>query len=116
MAEAPTATDSPQQKPSTTERLFRIAITVKGLDGGLQLLGAILLVFIKPSYLAGLAQQALTRDLLGAQDGALAKHFQLATDSFIHGNTRWFAIFYLGLHGIIKLGLVFALLKKIRPA
>lgn len=109
-------TDTSDGKLSTTERLFRIAVTIKGLDGGLQFLGALLLIVIKPSYLAGLAQDVITRDLLGAQNGPLAHHFELATESFVHGNTRVFAIFYLGLHGLIKLGLVWALLKKIRPA
>lgn len=116
MTETQTTDTSGHKKLSTTERLFRIAIAVKGLDGGLQLLGAILLAFIKPAFLAGVAQQAITRDLLGAQEGALAKHLKLATDNFVHGDTRWFAILYLALHGVIKLGLVFALMKKIRPA
>jgi uncharacterized membrane protein len=99
-----------------SERLFRVAVTLKGLDGAVQLLGGILLAFIPPSLLAGLAQTVITRDLLGSQEGALARHFELATHDFVAGSTRSFAIFYLILHGVIKLGLVAALLRKIRPA
>ena len=60
----------------------------------------------------------LSRDLLGSPDGSLARHFEAGTAEFVAGS-RTFAVVYLGLHGLIKLGLVAALLlllRRWRPA
>lgn len=99
-----------------TDRLFWVAIGIKGLDGGLQLLAGVLLLFIRPSTVTGLAHLVLTRDLLGNPSGTLAIHFEAATEHFAEGSTRLFAITYLLLHGAIKLALVIALLRKVMPA
>jgi uncharacterized membrane protein len=100
---------------NTTERLFRVAITIKGLDGGLQLLAGILLIFIPAQTIMRLADIVVTRDLLGAPTGILATHLHQAAEHFA-GATRTFAILYLLLHGLIKVGLVVALWRKVLPA
>ena len=38
---------------------------------------------------------------------------QSATESFLHGDTKTFAVAYLLAHGLIKLGLVWELARKI---
>ncbi|MFC4951109.1 DUF2127 domain-containing protein [Pseudonocardia sp. GCM10023141] len=98
-----------------TDRLFKIALIIKGLDGGMELLGAILLLFISPKAVDELTAGVLSRDLLGPPDGSLAQHFASATAEFATGS-RTFAVIYLGLHGLVKLALVWALLRKIMPA
>ncbi len=100
---------------TTTEKLFDIAITVKGIDGAAQIIGAIVLAIIPPSVITGLAHSIVTRDLVGDQEGTLAHHLTKAAADFADGSTRWFALIYLLVHGLIKIGLVLALLRKIMP-
>jgi uncharacterized membrane protein len=109
-------TESVTHKPTTTDKLFRIAIAIKGLDGGLQVIGALVLAVIPPAVIGGFAHAVVTRDLLGDQSGTLATHLTKAAADFTGGDTRVFAILYLLLHGIVKLALVIAMLKKILPA
>lgn len=104
------------RQATTTERLFRIAVAIKGIDGGVQLVAAIALLFIPPTLVLRAAHAVITRDLVGDPNGALAAHLQEAAGHFAGGGTRWFAILYLLLHGLVKLGLVVALWRKIMPA
>ncbi len=97
-----------------TERLFKIAMVVKGVDGAAELIGAIALLLVSGGTIQTLINDVVSRDLLGPPDGSLARHFVSGTAEFASGN-RTFAVVYLGLHGIVKLLLVVALLRKIRP-
>ncbi|WP_328617897.1 DUF2127 domain-containing protein [Amycolatopsis sp. NBC_00355] len=105
-----------ETKPTATERFFRIAIAIKGLDGALQVVGALVLAFIPASTVSGFTHAVITRDLLGDPSGTLARHLESATENFLHGDTKTFAVAYLLAHGLIKLGLVWALARKIVPA
>jgi uncharacterized membrane protein len=102
-------------KKTTTEKLFDVAIAIKGIDGGIQIIAAIVLAVIPPRVITGLVQSIVTRDLLGDQEGTLARHLTKAAADFAGGDTRTFALVYLLLHGLIKVGLVLALLRKIMP-
>ena len=99
----------------SAERLFRIAMVVKGVDGAAELIGAITLLLVSGGTVQTLINDVISRDLLGPPDGSLARHFVAGTAEFASGD-RTFAVVYLGLHGIVKLLLVVALLLKIRPA
>lgn len=105
-----------QSAPKKSERLFKVAIALKGIDGGVQFVGALILAFIPSSAITGFAQAVITRDLLGDPNGTLARHLQTAADNFAGGGTKTFAVVYLLAHGVIKLALVVALAKKIVPA
>jgi uncharacterized membrane protein len=102
-----------ETQPTATERFFRIAIAIKGLDGALQVVGALILAFIPASTVSGFTHAVITRDLLGDPSGTLARHLESATENFLHGDTKTFAVAYLLAHGLIKLGLVWALARKI---
>ena len=97
------------------EVLFRIALVLKGIDGAFELVGAIVLLVIPTGTVQTLISDVLSRDLLGPPDGSLARHFVAGTAEFASGN-RTFAVVYLGLHGLVKLALVAAMLRRIRPA
>ena len=99
---------------STTERLFRLAMIVKGFDGLVELVGAIALLLVSGGTVQNLINDVISRDLLGPPDGSLARHFIAGTAEFASGD-RTFAVVYLGLHGVVKLLLVVALLRKIKP-
>ena len=96
--------------------LFRLAVIVKGADGVLQLLGALVLTVIPPSLITGTANAVITRDLLGDQNGLLAHHLSRAAADFANGSTRTFAVWYLLLHGLVKICLVIALSRKVVAA
>jgi uncharacterized membrane protein len=98
-----------------TERLFRIAMFVKGLDGAIELIGAIALLLVPATLVNQLVADVISRDLVGSPDGFLARHLVAGTAEFASGN-RTFVILYLGLHGIVKLALVVALLQRWMPA
>ncbi|MEB3369358.1 DUF2127 domain-containing protein [Saccharopolyspora mangrovi] len=95
-----------------TDRLFRVAVWIKGLDAVGQLAGGVLLIFFPPAALTRIAHGVVTRDLLGPPTGALAGHFEEALHHLADGSARTFVIGYLLVHGLIKLGLVVALLRK----
>jgi uncharacterized membrane protein len=98
-----------------TERLFRLAMFVKGLDGAVELIGAIALLLVPATLVNQLVADVISRDLVGSPDGFLARHLVAGTAEFASGN-RTFVILYLGLHGIVKLALVVALLRRWMPA
>jgi uncharacterized membrane protein len=106
----------PTRRTDATDRMFAVAVTIKGIDGGLQFLGALMLMVIPPTLITGLANTIITRDLVGDPGGTLATHLASAADNFANGSTRWFAIGYLLAHGIVKLGLVWALVKRVMVA
>ncbi len=93
------------------EGLFRLAVAIKGLDGLVELVAAIVLLAVPAAFVQGVVEGVLARDLLGPPDGSLARHFVAGTAEFASGN-RTFAVVYLGLHGILKLAMVVALLRK----
>ncbi|MEV5538022.1 DUF2127 domain-containing protein [Saccharopolyspora shandongensis] len=97
-----------------TDKLFRVAVLLKGLDGAVQLVAGVLLIFVSPSTITRLAHAVVTRDLLGPPAGPLAGHFEEALQHFA-GGSRTFVITYLIAHGVIKIGLVIGLLRKIMP-
>lgn len=98
-----------------TERLFRLAMLIKGVDGALELVGGLVLLAVPGATLHALVARILARDLLGPPDGSLARRFETGTTAFLSGD-RTFAVVYLAAHGLIKLGLVVALLRRWRPA
>ena len=100
---------------SRSERLFRIAMAVKGIDGLLELIGGITLLLVSQAEVQKVITAVVARDLLGPPDGSLARHFVAGTAEFASGN-RTFAVLYLLLHGVLKIGLVVALLRHWLPA
>jgi uncharacterized membrane protein len=110
------ASTRPTGNTKSGDRMFLVAVAIKGIDGGLQLIGGLLLTIIPPAAITGAANVLITRDLLGDQNGVLAQHLQTAAENFANGSSRWFAIIYLLAHGVVKLALVWALVRRILPA
>jgi uncharacterized membrane protein len=98
-----------------TERWFRAALLLKGLDGAAELAGAVALLLVPAATVHRLVAEVVSRDLLGPPDGFLTRHLVAGTAEFESGG-RTFVLVYLGLHGIVKLALVWALLRRWRPA
>ncbi|GAA0926342.1 DUF2127 domain-containing protein [Pseudonocardia zijingensis] len=100
---------------SRTDRFFKIALVLKGLDGAVELVAAAVLLLVPAAALNQLVAEIVSHDLVGPPDGFLARHLVAGTAEFASGN-RTFVLVYLALHGILKVGLVVALLTRYRPA
>ena len=98
-----------------TERWFRAALLFKALDGAAELVGAVALLLVPAATVHRLVAEVVSRDLLGPPDGFLTRHLVAGTAEFASGD-RTFVLVYLGLHGVVKLALVWALLRRWRPA
>ncbi len=109
--------DHPVSQPGArrTEQLFKAALLIKGVDGATELIGAVALLLVSGATVHRLVVDVISHDLLGPPDGSLARHFAAGTAEFASGN-RTFAVVYLGLHGVVKLALVAALLRRWLPA
>ena len=103
------------EKTGAGGRLFRLALLVKGVDGAAELVGALVLLLVPATAVHHLVADVLARDLLGPPDGVLARHLVAGTAEFASGN-RTFVVLYLALHGVVKLALVAALLRRWLPA
>jgi uncharacterized membrane protein len=97
--------------------LFRISVYVKGIHALLEIVGGIVLFAMYPVYhlvpgvVAFLTEQELSED-----PHDLIANFLIHTANSFSISTALFASFYLLSHGIIKIILVYALLKGKRWA
>ena len=92
------------------ETFFRISVALKGLNAALEIVGGVALAAVSPAFvlhvIALLTQDALAED---PRDG-VANYFLRAASQMSLGGQH-FAAIYLLIHGVIKIGLVWALLK-----
>lgn len=91
----------------TRSTLFSLAVMIKSLDGAVQVLAALLLAAVPPAVISGIANAVVSRDLLGDHSGAIADDLTRAAEG-----GRTFAVVFLLLHGVVKLGLAYALHRR----
>ena len=100
-----------QKDTSFVHRAFWLSLFLKGLDGALQLLGGLVVILFEPGTL-GKAYRWLTRFLMGkTSNNAEADFIKDAAHSF-HISIEVLVCIYLLSHGIIKVLLVYGLLKE----
>jgi uncharacterized membrane protein len=91
--------------------LFVIGVLAKAVDGVLEVIGGLLLLFVEPSHLhrwlASLTQHELSED-----PSDVVAHLLLGVSAHLTHRTRIFATIYLIAHGVVKIGLVAALLRR----
>ena len=92
------------------DRWFKIVVIFKGIDGALELIGGLALLVVPSSAL----HQAI---ITVSQNAFIVQHDWLthAATSLGHNFTpgiQWYTAIYLLLHGLIKVGLVVALLSR----
>lgn len=91
--------------------LFELGVSLKFLNGLLEMVGGVFLFLSTPESLSKLAAKLLTNELLGDPNGLVANTLLRAAQQF-SANARVFASVYFLVHGIVKVGLVIALWKK----
>lgn len=102
---------NPAEHPKTaTDKVFRVSLYLKGLDGLLELIGGTLLLFIKPEQINHLARWLTQGELSEEPHDFIARHI-LKTAHDITGAGLIFGAVYLLSHGIVK---VFLIVQVIR--
>jgi uncharacterized membrane protein len=91
------------------DRVFEIGIIGKGLNGAVELLGGLLLLFVTPDRIRELAVSLTRVELSEDPHDFIATHL-LHTTNGLTGNAVLFGAVYLLAHGAVKVVLVAALL------
>ena len=99
----------------TLDDTFKISVTLKGIDGALEIVGGAILLFVRPTTLNHLARSLTQHELAQDPRDFIARHILHSAGQLNHGSTL-FAALYLLSHGIAKVVLVVALLRDKRWA
>jgi uncharacterized membrane protein len=97
------------------DRAFRISLWLKGIDGALEIVGGVALLFVAPHSIHELARWVVAHDLAGSRHDFVARHL-LHSANAVSRSTTIFGAVYLLTHGIAKLVLVVLLLRGVLRA
>jgi uncharacterized membrane protein len=93
------------------DRTFKVSISLKGIDGVLEIIGGLVLLFIAPATLQHWARSLTAHELAQDPHDFIANHL-LHSASQLSRSTTLFGAVYLLSHGIAKVVLVVALLRN----
>lgn len=96
---------------SKIREIFTITVFIKGIDGVLEVLGAAFLLLTRPERLSGLIAALTSHELFEEPNDFIASHL-VSFSQQLSTSTKFFEAMYLLLHGVIKIFLVWGLLKK----
>jgi len=99
------------EKLPLLDRVFDVSITLKGLDGVLEVIGGLLLLFLTPHRLNAIVAFLTQHELSEDPKDFLATHAVSYAQSFT-ASTALLLSLYLPSHGIIKIIIVVALLQQ----
>jgi uncharacterized membrane protein len=92
------------------DKTFKIGLVLKGLDGVLEVIGGILLLFLSPQAIQHIVR-ALTAHELSEDPHDLIARYLLHTTAHLHHGTTLFGAIYLLSHGVAKIVLVALVLR-----
>ena len=92
------------------DTVFRVSVGLKGLDGALEILGGIVLLFVSPHSINQFVRWATGHELAQDPHDLIARHL-LHSASQLSRSTTLYAAFYLLIHGAAKLILVVLVLR-----
>ena len=98
-------------KPSALDRTFKISIGLKGIDGALEIVGGVVLLFVAPATLQQWARSLTAHELSQDPHDFIARHLLHSASQLSHSTTLFGAIYLLS-HGLAKVVLVIALLRE----
>lgn len=90
---------------------FKVSVILKGIDGALEVVGGLVLLAVSPTTLNHLVRSLVQHELSQDPKDFIARHLLRSTADLAHGS-RVFAAVYLLTHGIAKIVLVVALLRR----
>lgn len=91
-------------------RIFHYSLIVKGIDGMLECIGGLILIVLPPEALNRMVAGFTTHELSQDPRDLFASHLLKAAQD-IAGHGSFFAIIYLLSHGLVKIYIVYNLLK-----
>ena len=94
---------------------FYLSVIAKGIDGALEIVGGLLLLFVSPDRISAIVRVITQHELSEDPKDLIATYLLNSAHSLTKGVTM-FAAVYLLWHGIVKAGLVAGLLLKRRWA
>lgn len=95
--------------------LFDAALILKIVNGALETLAALLVLFVPPTFVIKVAEWATSGELAQDPDDPIATLIRSTAHAFtIH--THYLLALYLALHGIVKIALVIGIFAKKRIA
>ncbi len=104
-----------RSKEGTVHVLFDIGLIGKAVDGVLEIVGGGLLFLVNPGQINSLLR-ALTQHELSEDPHDVVAGLLLHSTQHLSSGTKAFAGLFLLWHGMVKVGLVWALLRKQRWA
>ena len=93
------------------DRTFKIGLVLKGLDGILEVVGGILLLFLSPHAIEHIARTLTAHELSQDSHDMIARYI-LHTASHVSTSTTLFGAVYLLSHGGAKIVLVALVLRE----
>ena len=93
------------------DKVFEYGILIKGVDGLIELITAIALIFLSPHRLQGLVVLATHREL-ALHPNDFISNFLIHTSHQFTNSARLFFIVYLAVHAAIKLVSVIGILRN----
>lgn len=104
-----------QEEAAITHVLFDVSVIGKGIDGALEIIGGVLLLFVSPNQIQSVVRMMTQHELSQDPHDLVASHLLIGARHLTTATTA-FAAAYLLWHGAAKAGLVVALLMKLRWA
>jgi uncharacterized membrane protein len=92
------------------DRTFRFSVTLKGIDGALEIVGGVILLVVSPATIQSLVRSVTRRELAQDPHDFIASHLSRSARDLSQA-TALFAAIYLLSHGIAKVVLVVAVLR-----
>ena len=102
---------STDRRERVLEIVFRVTLIVKGADGVLELIGGVLLLFLTPERMNAVVR-FLTQHELGQDPDDPIANWIVHFSHHLTGSATLFGAVYLLLHGIVKVVLVWAVLRE----
>jgi uncharacterized membrane protein len=99
-----------RQRQDVREISFRISVALKGLNAALEIAGGAALAVVSPTFILR-SVALLTQDELAEDPRDFIANYFLHAASHLSLSGQRFVAVYLFSHGVIKFGLVWALLK-----
>ncbi|MDQ0145966.1 DUF2127 domain-containing protein [Pseudarthrobacter niigatensis] len=103
--------ENTRQGTALLDRTFRISLILKGLDGVLELIGGVLLLLVTPAQINDLVR-FLTQHELAQDPRDFVANTLVHLTANLSGSASLFGAVYLLLHGVVKIVLVWAVLRE----
>ena len=96
---------------SLLDKFYEVGILIKGIDGAFELIGGLFLLVVPRSDILHITSSLTRNELANDPHDFFARHIVQAGHA-LAGGSHWFAALFLLTHGIVKVGLVTALLLQ----